>query len=146
MLSGNGKYWWEIWLQMSDTAIKLITKWNSCFQASCRHRTLPQSFGRGHGWLVSVTASIVCWGLPVRMRWKHGGTTDDVRWVRLPCTTFSISGIINGRVSYCCCSTCNTHVLWNYCLSIMWTLQMLCFLCQYHTQTSFWWTNTNDIT
>ena len=82
-------------------------------QVSCRHRTLPQSYWRGHGWLVSVTASIVCWGLPVQMRWKRRRCAARMHPTcghNMP-YAFSISGIINERVSYSCCSTCNTTKL-----------------------------------
>ena len=82
-------------------------------QVSCRHRTLPQSFWRGHGWLVSVTASIVCWGLLVQMRWKRRRCAARMHPTcghNMP-YAFSISGIINERVSYSCCSTCNTTKL-----------------------------------
>ena len=41
-------------------------------QVRCGQRTLPQSFWRGHGWLVYLITGIVCcWGLPVWMRWKR---------------------------------------------------------------------------
>ena len=54
---------------------------------------------------------------------------------RLPCTAFSISGIINESVSYCCCSTCNAMKLW------FKNTSDVMFLCHYNTQTSFFWTN-----
>ena len=106
-----------MWSKNSST--KLLT-WSWLTRVSYhRHRVLLRSPSLDE----VKTASMCCPNAP-DMPTKRT-TCAGFRFLRV---AFSIPGIINVFPI----AAVLLVILWNYCLSIMWKLPMLCFLCHYH--------------